>query len=215
MTEEVLRKAFEPFFTTKPVGSGTGLGLSQVYGIAKQSGGTVTIDTEVGKGTAVRVYLPRTTASIAARSADEPQNVPLRRHEATVLVVDDDKDVRQLAVSCLETLGYHVVAADSGHAAVEIAALEVRIDLVLIDIAMPEITGVEAMKAILEKRPSIPFLYMTGYVGPTKLDPAEQRVLKKPFTIAELAAKVEELLFPGEAGGGNVIPLKPPVRPAS
>jgi signal transduction histidine kinase len=215
MTEEVLRKAFEPFFTTKPVGSGTGLGLSQVYGTAKQTGGTVIIETEMGKGTAVKVYLPRTTAIIAVRSADESENVPLRRHEATILVVDDDKDVRQLAVSCLETLGYQVVAADGGHAAVEMAAREVRIDLVLIDIAMPEITGVEAMKAILEKRPSVPFLYMTGYVGPTRLDPAEQHVLKKPFTIAELAAKVEELLFPGGASGGNVIPLKPLIRPAS
>ena len=85
--------------------------------------------------------------------------------------------------------------------------------MVLIDIAMPEITGVEAMEAILKKRPGIPFLYMTGYVGPTKLDPSEQRVLKKPFTIAELAAKVEEFLFPEDiVSGGKVIPL---VRPAS
>jgi CheY-like chemotaxis protein len=139
----------------------------------------------------------------------------LRRHEATILVVDDDKDVRQLAVSCLESLGYQVVAADGGNVAVQLAASNDKIDMVLIDIAMPEITGVEAMDAILKKRPNIPFLYMTGYVGPTKLDPSEQRVLKKPFTIAELAAKVEELLFPGDlAGGGNVIPLKTP-RPAS
>src|SRR4029078_7757666 len=106
MTEEVLRKAFEPFFTTKPVGSGTGLGLSQVYGIAKQTGGTVEIDTELGNGTTVRVYLPRTTAAPAVRSADKAKNVPLGRHKATVLVVDDDRDVRQLAASCLETLGY-------------------------------------------------------------------------------------------------------------
>jgi CheY-like chemotaxis protein len=85
--------------------------------------------------------------------------------------------------------------------------------MVLIDIAMPEINGVEAIEAILMKRPGVPFLYMTGYVGPTKLDPSEQRVLKKPFTIAELAAKVEELLFPADAAsGGKVIPL---VRPAS
>jgi CheY-like chemotaxis protein len=87
--------------------------------------------------------------------------------------------------------------------------------MVLIDIAMPEITGVEAMEAILKKRPGVPFLYMTGYVGLTKLNPAEQRVLKKPFTIAELAAKVEELLFPGDTDPGKVIQLKPPVRPAS
>jgi signal transduction histidine kinase/CheY-like chemotaxis protein len=207
MTEEVLRKAFEPFFTTKPVGSGTGLGLSQVYGIAKQSGGTVTMDTRLGKGTTVRVYLPRTIAVPAIHAADAPQHAVLRRHEARILVVDDDKDVRQLAVSCLETLGYRVLAADGGHWAVQIASSDDRIDMVLMDIAMPEITGVEAMEAILKKRPGLPFLYMTGYVGPTKLDPSEHRVLKKPFTIAELAAKVEELLFPGEgAGGANVIP---------
>ncbi len=212
MTEEVLGKAFEPFFTTKPVGSGTGLGLSQVYGIAKQTGGTVSIDTHVGKGTTVSVYLPRTTAVPAARAADNSQNAPFRGHEATILVVDDDRDVRQLAVSCLESLGYHVVAADGGHAAIKIAESEVRIDLVLIDIAMPEITGVDAMQAILKKRPSVPFLYMTGYVGPTKLDPSEQRVLKKPFTIAELALKVEEVLLSEKsANGGNVIPL---IRPA-
>jgi CheY-like chemotaxis protein len=215
MSEEVLRKAFEPFFTTKPVGSGTGLGLSQVYGIAKQTGGTVVIDTEVGKGTTVRVYLPRTTAVPATPSADESHEAPLRRHEAKILIVDDDKDVRQLAVSCLESLGYQVIAADGGHSAVQIAAGDDRIDMVLIDIAMPEITGVEAMQAILKKRPGVPFLYMTGYVGPTKLDPAEQRVLKKPFTIAELAAKVEEVLFPAEARNDNVISLKAPVRPAS
>jgi signal transduction histidine kinase/CheY-like chemotaxis protein len=213
MTEDVLRKAFEPFFTTKPVGSGTGLGLSQVYGIAKQTGGTVAIDTQVDRGTTVRVYLPRTTAAPAVRPTDESQNVPLRRHEATILVVDDDRDVRELAISCLENLGYRVLAADGGQAALDLTASGATIDMILVDIAMPEITGVEVMEAILKKRPGIPFLYMTGYVGPTKLDPSEQRVLKKPFTIAELAAKVEELLFPGDAvRGGKVIPL---VRPAS
>jgi signal transduction histidine kinase len=213
MTEEVLGKAFEPFFTTKPVGSGTGLGLSQVYGIAKQTGGTVAIDTQVGRGTTVRVYLPRATAAPAVRPADESQNVPLRKHDATILVVDDDRDVRQLAVSCLENLGYQVLAAAGGQAAVDIAASDARIDMVLIDIAMPEITGVEAMDAILKKRPGIPFLYMTGYVGPTKLDASVQRVLKKPFTIAELAVKVEEFLFLRDAAtDGKVIPL---VRPAS
>jgi signal transduction histidine kinase len=218
MTDEVLRKAFEPFFTTKPVGRGTGLGLSQVYGIVKQTGGTVSIATKLAIGTTVTVFLPRTTAPAVVRDSDELQSSPLRKHEATILVVDDDRDVRQLAVSCLESLGYRVLAADGGRAALEIVTTGTRLDMVLIDIAMPEINGVESIEAILKKCPQLPFLYMTGYVGPTKLDPSEQRVLKKPFTIAELAAKVEETLFPTKTEPrelDNVIPLKTTARPIS
>jgi signal transduction histidine kinase/CheY-like chemotaxis protein len=211
MTDEVLRKAFEPFFTTKPVGSGTGLGLSQVYGIAKQSGGTVSIATRIGEGTTVSVYLPRTTELPIAPSLEESQKSPLPSHDATILVVDDDSDVRQFAVSCLESLGYRVLAADGGHSAIEIVDSGTRIDTVLIDIAMPEITGVEVMEAVLKKRPALPFLYMTGYVGRTKLDTSEQRLLKKPFTITELAAKLEETLFSREAERrDNVVPLNVP-----
>ena len=139
---------------------------------------------------------------------------PLRRHEATILVVDDDPDVRGLAISCLETLGYRVFGAEGGQAAIDLVGRDVSLDLVLIEIAMPEINGVEAVRAILKNRPGLSFLYMTGYVGPTKLDPSEHRVVKKPFTIAELAAKVEEVLFP--AGdprlSNNVIPIKPGAR---
>ena len=207
MTDEVLRKAFEPFFTTKAVGSGTGLGLSQVYGIAKQIGGGVSIATKVGEGTKVTVYLPRTSARPVLHPS-ESAGAPLRRHDATILVVDDDPDVRGLAISCLETLGYRVFGADGGRAAIDLVGSDVSLDLVLIDIAMPELNGVEAVQAILKKRPALPFLYMTGYVGPTKLDSSEHRVVKKPFTIAELAAKVEEVLYPsGDVQlGNNVIP---------
>ena len=213
MTDEVLRKAFEPFFTTKAVGSGTGLGLSQVYGIAKQTGGGVSIATKLGEGTKVTVYLPRTSARPVLHSSESPGE-PLRRHDATILVVDDDPDVRGLAISCLETLGYRVFGADGGRAAIDLVGKDVSLDLVLIDIAMPEINGVEAVQAILKKRPELPFLYMTGYVGPTKLDPSEQRVVKKPFTIAELAAKVEEVLYPSGDGrlANNVISIKPGAR---
>ena len=213
MTDEVLRKAFEPFFTTKAVGSGTGLGLSQVYGIAKQTGGGVSIATKVGEGSKVTVYLPRTSARPVLHPYETP-GAPLRRHDATILVVDDDPDVRGLAISCLETLGYRVFGADGGRAAIDLVERDVSLDLVLIDIAMPEINGVEAVQAILEKRPALPFLYMTGYVGPMKLDPSEHRVVKKPFTIAELAAKVEEVLFPSGDGRltDNVIAIKPGAR---
>ena len=213
MTDEVLRKAFEPFFTTKAVGSGTGLGLSQVYGIARQTGGSVSIATKVDEGTRVTVYLPRTSALPIMHPSETP-GAPLRRHEATIFVVDDDPDVRGLAISCLETLGYRVFGADGGRAAIDFLRRDVSLDLVLIDIAMPEINGVEAVQAILKKRPALPFLYMTGYVGPTKLDPSEHRVVKKPFTIAELAAKIEEVLFPSGDGRltDNVIPIKPGAR---
>jgi signal transduction histidine kinase/CheY-like chemotaxis protein len=213
MTDEVLRKAFEPFFTTKAVGSGTGLGLSQVYGIARQTGGGVSIATKVGEGTKFTVFLPRTSARPIPQPS-ETQGTPLRRHDATILVVDDDPDVRGLAISCLETLGYRVFGAEGGRAAIDLVGSDVPLDLLLIDIAMPEINGVEAVQAILKKRPALPFLYMTGYVGPTKLDPSEHRVVKKPFTIAELASKVEEVLFPtGDAGlSDNVIPMKPGAR---
>jgi signal transduction histidine kinase/CheY-like chemotaxis protein len=213
MTDEVLRKAFEPFFTTKAVGSGTGLGLSQVYGIAKQTGGGVSIATKVAEGSKVTVYLPRTSARPVLHPYESP-GAPLRRHDATILVVDDDPDVRGLAISCLETLGYRVFGADGGRAAIDLVERDVSLDLVLIDIAMPEINGVEAVQAIREKRPALPFLYMTGYVGPMKLDPSEHRVVKKPFTIAELAAKVEEVLFPSGDGRltDNVIAIKPGAR---
>jgi CheY-like chemotaxis protein len=213
MTDEVLRKAFEPFFTTKPVGSGTGLGLSQVYGIAKQTGGGVSIATKIGEGTKVTVYLPRTNARPVLQASEAPRG-PLRRHDATILVVDDDPDVRGLVISSLETLGYRVFEADGGRAAIDFMGRNASLDLVLIDIAMPEINGVEAVQAILKKRPGLPFLYMTGYVGPTKLDPSEQRLVKKPFTLAELAAKVEEVLFPSGATrvSNNVIPMIPGAR---
>jgi signal transduction histidine kinase/CheY-like chemotaxis protein len=207
MTDEVLRKAFEPFFTTKAVGSGTGLGLSQVYGIAKQTGGGVSITTKVGEGTKVTVYLPR-TRGLPVRHPSESPGAPLRQHDATILVVDDDPDVRGLAISCLETLGYRVFGANGGRAAIDFVSSAVSLDLVLIDIAMPEINGVEAVQAIAKKRPALPFLYMTGYVGPGKFDPSEHRVVKKPFTIAELASKVEEVLFPSGDGriSNNVFP---------
>jgi signal transduction histidine kinase len=211
MTDEVLAKAFEPFYTTKPVGSGTGLGLSQVYGIAKQTGGTVSISTKVGRGTTMTVYLPRSTAQAGSAPTQDHASGSLRLHEATILVVDDDRDVRELAVSCLESLGYRVRSAEGGQGAIDFISDGAPIDLILIDIAMPEINGVQAIQAILKMRPGLPFLYMTGYVGRTKLDPSEQRVLKKPFTLAELAEKVEEVLFPDDeqAKSGNVIALNP------
>ena len=213
MTDEVLRKAFEPFFTTKAVGSGTGLGLSQVYGIAKQTGGGVSIATKVAEGSKVTVYLPRTSARPVLHPYESP-GAPLRGMMQQSSSLTTIQMFEGWEISCLETLGYRVFGADGGRAAIDLVERDVSLDLVLIDIAMPEINGVEAVQAILEKRPALPFLYMTGYVGPMKLDPSEHRVVKKPFTIAELAAKVEEVLFPSGDGRltDNVIAINPGAR---
>ena len=114
MTDEVQKKAFEPFFTTKAIGSGTGLGLSQVYGIAKQTGGAVRIDSTLGKGTTVAVYLPRARSLPVHHKAEEETMTATPVGHATILVADDDRDVRELLVSCLESLGYRVLAASNG-----------------------------------------------------------------------------------------------------
>jgi CheY-like chemotaxis protein len=176
MTEEVLKKAYEPFFTTKGVGKGTGLGLSQVYGIAKQSSGGVRIDTKLGKGTTVTVYLPRTERVPADSAPDNPLLNELPQHRATVLVVDDDRDVRELTVACLESVGYRVLAAEGGRAALIIGG-NTPVDLLLLDIAMPEMNGLETARAIVSKRAGLPIIYMTGYAGSMQLGSNEQQHL--------------------------------------
>jgi signal transduction histidine kinase/CheY-like chemotaxis protein len=215
MTPDVLKKAFEPFFTTKDVGSGTGLGLSQVYGIAKQSGGGVRIDTELGRGTTVTVYLPRTCVA-PKRRVENDADPEIRPHAASILVVDDDPDVRTLVVSSLETLGYRVLAVASGKAAVEIFAATPTIDLVLVDIIMPEMSGTELARAIQLQRPGLPVVFMSGYVGPTSRDGLDpQRILRKPFTLSELTSKIEEALSSSKhdtAQRSNVFPIKPGLR---
>jgi CheY-like chemotaxis protein len=160
--------------------------------------GGVSIATKVGEGTTVTVYLPRTTSKPVLRTVESRDEAPLTVHRATILVVDDDRDVRELATSCLETLGYHVLKAEGGRAAIDLICSETAVDLVLIDVAMPDINGVETIRAVRKRRPDLRFLYMTGYVGATPLDPSEKRVLNKPFTLAGLAAKVEEALFPAD-----------------
>jgi CheY-like chemotaxis protein len=215
MTDEVLKKAYEPFFTTKEVGSGTGLGLSQVYGIAKQSNGGVRIDTELGKGTTVSIYLPRTWALPAHQQVEPGDRAQIRRHGACILVIDDDPDVRGLAVSSLETLGYRVLTAVSGRAALEMIASTTQFDLALIDMVMPEMDGTEVAAAIRDRRPGVPIVYMSGYTGPTSAAGLDrQQILKKPFTLAELSTKIEEGLTPSweRPENTNVFPLKPGSR---
>ncbi|WP_334164973.1 response regulator [Phenylobacterium sp.] len=207
MTPEVLAKAFEPFFTTKAVGKGSGLGLAQVYGFAKQSGGGVRIDTRVGEGTAVKVYLPR-AAGAARREPEVKAKAPAASKGArTVLVMDDDSAVREITAAMLAELGYRVLEAGSGGAALDILR-EQPVDILLADYAMPGMNGVEAARAAMELRPGTPVLFITGYADLKALrDVGEDRIIQKPFRDDELARKVEAAI--GAApDAGKVVPLR-------
>ncbi|HEY0437336.1 MAG TPA: response regulator, partial [Phenylobacterium sp.] len=191
MTPDVLTKVFEPFFTTKEVGKGSGLGLSQVYGLAKQSGGGVRIDSAPGEGTSVQVYLPRTAMAVdvaPVASALEGEAPP---RGLNVLVVDDDSAVRSVTAGLLEDLGCQVVEAGSGGAALEILDEKDGIDLVLLDFAMPGMNGAEVARELRARRPGLPILFVTGYANTEALaDACGDGILRKPFVGRELAAKL-------------------------
>jgi signal transduction histidine kinase/ActR/RegA family two-component response regulator len=209
MSEEVQAKAFEPFFTTKAPGAGTGLGLSQVYGITRQLGGHVDIESRVGEGTTFRIYFPR-GGQVAGRqiAGDAPEHVS-DAGAATVLVVDDDPDVRAFAVSCLESLGYAVLVADGGKAALALLAGPDGIDLMLVDVIMPEVQGPEVAQRALAGRPDLRILFMTGYIAESGDAISPHHVLSKPFTVAQLAHKVQDMLkAPAPPQIENVVPMR-------
>jgi CheY-like chemotaxis protein len=212
MTKEVLAKAFEPFFTTKEIGKGSGLGLSQVLGFAKQSGGGMRIETRVGEGTSVKVYLPRA----AENSNSEVSVVTVgvnqsKRKGAIILLVDDDSAVREVTASILEDLGYVVLKVGSGGAALDLLDRQSNMDLVLLDFAMPGMSGVEVARQVQLKYPTISILFVTGYADKIAFgDVGEERIIKKPFIGEELAEKVNAALFKGipRHGGKVVVPLR-------
>ena len=195
MTDTVLARVFEPFFTTKEVGKGSGLGLSQVFGLAKQSGGGVSIDTEVGRGTTIRVFLPR-AASAPVREGEASHEL-LTAPEAglVVLVVDDDDAVREVTAGFLTDLGYEVVEAGSGGAALEQLDRHPKIDAMLLDFAMPGMNGADLARELKMRSPTAPILFATGYVDAEALtDVSEGLIVHKPFTQAELARKLSRTL---------------------
>jgi len=215
MTQEVAAKAFEPFFTTKPVGQGTGLGLSQVLGFAQQSGGEVRIDSRVGAGTTITIFLPRSRESLP-RVVEEAGPAAHDGKAATILVVDDDPAVRELTVSALEEMNYRVLAADNGRVAIEVLRQTGTVDLALIDLVMPVMNGRELATRIRAVEPGGAILFMTGYDDLSQSeDPfAQEMVIKKPFKLVELAAAVERAL-PGRDGarsGWNVTPIRQPKK---
>ncbi len=200
MAGDVLRQAFEPFFTTKEVGQGTGLGLSQVYGFIKQSGGHIKIYSEPGQGTTVKMYLPRLlSADAAADIAGQPGAAPGGNRSEVILVVEDEPDVRVSTVGMLEELGYAVVEAADGASALQLLADRPEILLLFTDIGLPGgINGRELAEKARETRPDLKVLYTTGYarnaiIHHGRLDSGVELMIK-PFTFAGLAAKIRAML---------------------
>lgn len=207
MPEEVQRKAFEPFFTTKEVGKGSGLGLSQVLGFAQQSGGGIGIESKPGDGTSVTIYLPR---SFAAAETDAPATrVSVNRDfaGARILLVDDDNGVREVTATLLRDLGYDVLEAGSGGAALDRLEQESRVDLMLLDFAMPGMSGADLARRVQRNRPSLPMLFITGFAERTALaGVAEQHIINKPYRRDDLAQKIRGVL--AETGTANVVRLR-------
>ncbi len=196
---DTLEHVFEPFFTTKDVGKGSGLGLSMVYGFAKQSGGNATIYSELGEGTTVKVYLPRSAAKDdAAEANDGAENIPLA-HGERILIVEDNPNVRALAVALLTELRYEIVEACSAQAALEVMAHAAKIDLLLSDVVLPgDMNGPELAAEIQRRNPAIKIIFMTGYAEDAfnNRDESNEQmnVIQKPFGKAGLAKKIRRVL---------------------
>jgi len=199
---EVLDRVFEPFFTTKEVGKGSGLGLSQVLGVAQQLGGGVRIETRPGEGTTVKVFLPR--AQEPQRASEPEREVPGCGDEpdadgAVILLVDDDDDVRTVTAAMLREAGHEVIETGSGGAALDQLAEDDRVALMIVDFAMPGMNGVEVARAAQHARPGLPYLFVTGYADSVLMaeSGSADRILQKPFRASALISKVAETLAQG------------------
>ena len=193
MLTEVVERAFEPFFTTKPMGQGTGLGLSQVYGFVRQSGGFVRLQSAPGEGTTVRLYLQQHEQ---AETVEAPSTAGVPEATGTgraVLLVDDEDIGRQAAAERLRELGYRVLEAADGPAALHLLDGGVRVDMLVTDVGLPNgMNGRQVAEAVRERRPGIPLLFITGYAG-TDLPPGSE-VIDKPFKLDTLARRVQAAL---------------------
>ncbi len=198
MSQEVLGRVFEPFFTTKEIGQGTGLGLSQVYGFVKQSGGHVKIYSEPGQGTSVKLYFPRAKPSADA-AADDEQEAPGSMARETILVCEDDKDLRAYLMDVLRELDYRVIGAHDAVAALGFLERHgVRIDLMLTDVVMPGMNGRELSDRARQLRPGLKVLFMSGYsrnavVHQGRVD-RDVQLIQKPVALTELAVRIREML---------------------
>ncbi|MFY1668326.1 response regulator [Pseudomonas sp. Pseu.R1] len=200
MSEEVLAKAFEPFFTTKAVGKGSGLGLAQVFGFAKQSGGGVRIETAEDVGTTIKVFLPSIagTAQSVTNALDTPGHADADDQHRTILLVDDDPAVRSVTSMTLSSLGYCVVEAENGADALR--KIDSSIELVLTDFAMPNMTGAELAELVRQDHPGVPVMFITGFADIDILDVDQQLIVQKPYKEEELARKLANALAKTGAG---------------
>ncbi len=200
MTQDVIAKAFEPFFTTKPIGQGTGLGLSMIYGFARQSDGYAKIYSEPGQGTTVKLYLPRFYGEAEQSEADHGELTDEHRaeHGEVVLVVEDEAAVRDLVIDVLDELGYRTLDAADGQAGLRLLQSQARIDLLVTDVGLPGLNGRQLADAAREQRPELKVLFMTGYaenatIANGFLDPGME-MITKPFAVEALATRIRDMI---------------------
>jgi CheY-like chemotaxis protein len=197
MAPDVIPKVFEPFFTTKPIGQGTGLGLSMIYGFLRQSNGQVRIDSALGEGTRVSLYLPRHIGVIAAKVIEPERRMPEGAGE-TVLLVEDDPSVRLLVGEVLRELGYVCIAVSEGEAALPILTSNARLDLLITDVGLPGLNGRQLAEVARRHHPALSILFITGYAEHTagdahRLGPGMEMVTK-PFALDALALKIQAMI---------------------
>jgi two-component system cell cycle sensor histidine kinase/response regulator CckA len=196
--KENVEKIFDPFFTTKPVGQGTGLGLATVYGIIRQTGGFVSVDSEVGRGTIFRIHLPRYQGEPAPAPAERPPPRDITGQD-TILLVEDEEAVRSFAARALKLRGYQVLEASGGEEALELVRRHpAAIHLLITDVVMPNMDGPTLVRAVRRLRPDMGVIFMSGYAEEAfrrnDENAAELHFLAKPFGLKQLAAKVKDVL---------------------
>ena len=199
MAPEVIERAFDPFFTTKPLGEGTGLGLSMIYGFARQSNGQVRIYSELGQGTTMCIYLPRHVGRVDVVESERASEISRAEHGETVLIVDDEPTIRMLVADVLADFGYGAIEAVDGASALKVLQSAARVDLLVTDVGLPGgLNGRQVADAGRSVRPGLKVLFITGYaenaaVGNGHLDHG-MRVLTKPFAMDVLASRIRDMI---------------------